>query len=962
MKNLLFSIVLFCVSLYAAANQTISVVGTVTDENTGLAVPEQMIFIYSDSTENCPVYFNTVFTGTDGTYADEFTMATICAQGFLNIFTFDCNGIIQSQLLPYGPGNYDLTADLQICSGGIQPYDCYADFWWWQNSELNVQFEDNSWPEPTTWNWNFGDGQTSSEQNPVHQFAETGIYTVSLSIYVEESGCTSSSSYEVWVESYNFDCQAWFYWNPTMLDPSTIEFYDNSWFIPGSWNWQFGDGQYASEQNPVHNYAEPGLYEVTLMINSADSSCFDQYTDFVNVVGNPNSCIADFWWYQTGLTSIQFQNSSIPLNIIAFWDFGDGTTSAEMNPEHTFGGQGVYQVCLTIGDPVINCQDSRCYEVWVDSTGYLECKADFYWWQMDNLSVEFQDFSWPFPVSWEWNFGDGQFSSEQNPIHDYAATGVYAVSLTIYVEETGCVSITTHEVVVEDFNFDCQAWFYWNQSYIEPLTVEFYDLSWFIPGTWNWDFGDGQFSVEQNPVHTYAGPGIYEVTLTINGFDSTCYDQYIKAVEVEGYPYGCHADFLWYQSDTSSIQFQNLSYPINSFSQWDFGDGTTSTEQNPEHVFPSLGVYLVCLTTLNSGLNCTDTCCYEVWIGQNANCQANYFWTPNPGMPLTIQFYDMSVYNGQVDWLWDFGDGATSGQQNPVHAFTTGEPYQVCLSISSPNTSCFSQFCSEVNFGGIVPPDCYNDFNVINQGNLSFMFMGIMLNTNPAEYFWDFGDGASGQGQTVNHTFAQPGSYAVCLTTISTSPADSCFYTSCKGVNAGNGSSAMQAGFIMQADSINGMIYHFFDTSTGYPVFWMWDFGDGTFSTDQNPTHEYAAYGWYEVCLTIFGQGLTDTYCTGFEMSIIPLGIASPDHSIVIGNIYPNPNNGSFTIDVFLAKQSEIIISVMNYLGQQVFKKKRTMISGKTRLNIDISGMPNGIYSVIISGENQQTTKKFIIR
>jgi hypothetical protein len=166
----------------------------------------------------------------------------------------------------------------------------------------------------------------------------------------------------------------------------------------------------------------------------------------------------------------------------------------------------------------------------------------------------------------------------------------------------------------------------------------------------------------------------------------------------------------------------------------------------------------------------------------------------------------------------------------------------------------------------------------------------------------------------------------------------------------------------MQADSINGMIYHFFDTSTGSPVSWMWDFGDGSFSTDQNPTHEYAASGWYEVCLTIFGQGMTDTYCAGFEMSAIPLEIISLDHLLVVGNICPNPNSGSFIVDVFLSKPFEISVKIINDLGQQVYSRNQTMMSGKAKINIDISGMPKGIYNVIIVGKNQQSAKKFIIR
>jgi PKD repeat protein len=1046
MKNLLFSIVLMCFSLFTMANQTITVGGTVTDENTGLAVPDQMVFLYTDSTANNPGYFNIVYSGANGVYADVFEVSGNSPAGFVNIFTFDCSGVAEFQQLPYGNGVYNLTADFQICTGNIQPYDCYADFWWWQNEDLMVQFQDYSWPTPTTWAWDFGDGQTSAEQNPLHQFAQTGQYLVTLTIFVAETNCTSTTSWEVWVDSYNYDCQAVFYWNQSWMDPLAVEFYDYSWFVPGTWNWQFGDGQFSMEQNPVHTYAEPGIYEVTLTINGADSSCYDQYTEIIYLEEIPYGCWADFGWYQSGLSTVQFQNFSTPPNSSTFWDFGDGTSSTEQNPEHVFAGLGVYEVCLTIGDPNTACQDTRCYEVWVDTTNYIECKADFWYYQMEDLKVEFQDFSWPMVSSWVWDFGDGQTSAEQNPIHQYAQPGIYPVTLTIFVEETGCTSTTSYEIWVDEFNPDCNAYYYWIQSWADPLTVEFYDNSWFVPGSWYWQFGDGQVSMEQNPVHSFAEPGIYEVTLTINGADSTCYDQYTEVIYLEELPYGCWADFWWYQNGLSTVQFQNYSFPPNSTSFWDFGDGTSSTEQNPEHVYAGLGVYEVCLTIGDPAIGCQDTRCYEVWVdtsnyieckadfwyyqmenltvqfqdyswpqvttwawdfgdGQssaeqnpvhqyaetgiypvmltifieetgctstafyevwvdnyNYGCEAKYFWMPGPQNPLTVEFFDASMYNTPVSWFWDFGDGNTSYEQNPVHTFATEDVYQVCLMISSPDSSCYSQFCSAVYPGGVVPPDCMNDFEVFDMGNLTFNFEGFVPSTMPSEFFWDFGDGAAGQGQSVTHTYSEPGSYAVCLTTMSFNPSDSCFFTSCKGVYAGNGSGSMQAGFVMQPDSMNVMVYHFYDTSTGNPIFWMWDFGDGSTSTEQNPIHEYAATGWYEVCLTIIGNGITDTYCIGFEMNAGALNIAEPGKQLSIGEIYPNPNDGNFDLKISLTENSALTISVINYLGQEVYSRSENMTAGNNNLNISFPEIPQGIYSFMITSQNQKLTKKFIIR
>ena len=139
MKKLLFAFLLMCVSMFVAANQTISIGGTVTDINTGLAVPFQMIFISTDSASPSSAYFKIVKTGLDGTFTDVFEVSGNSPDGVLNVFIIDCFGLVQSQQLPFGNGNYTLTADFQICTVNTLPYDCYADFWWWQNTNLLVQ-------------------------------------------------------------------------------------------------------------------------------------------------------------------------------------------------------------------------------------------------------------------------------------------------------------------------------------------------------------------------------------------------------------------------------------------------------------------------------------------------------------------------------------------------------------------------------------------------------------------------------------------------------------------------------------------------------------------------------------------------------------------------------------------------------------------------------------------------------
>jgi len=141
---------------------------------------------------------------------------------------------------------------------------------------LTLLFVDESFGNPEEWTWEFGDGNTSSEQNPVHSYDQPGVYVVELSI-LTETGCESNISFEICVGEDcpwdgEQDCQALFIPLPDSLGGTGFGFLDLS-FSPNpivSWTWNFGDGSTSTEQNPFHEYDQPGIYTVTLRIE-ADS-------------------------------------------------------------------------------------------------------------------------------------------------------------------------------------------------------------------------------------------------------------------------------------------------------------------------------------------------------------------------------------------------------------------------------------------------------------------------------------------------------------------------------------------------------------------------------------------------------------------------------------------------------------------------------------------------------------------
>ena len=224
-------------------------------------------------------------------------------------------------------------------------------------------------------------------------------------------------------------------------------------------------------------------------------------------------------------------------------------------------------------------------------------------------------------IIWAWNFGDGNTSADQNPIHTYSKPGTYTVCLNI-TDDHGCTShVCKHVVIHHPPAGVCHAAFSFNQPDPDFQTINFTDLSTSdgTIGTWNWDFGDGTNSSEQNPSHTYLHAGTYTVCLTITDDDGGCTSHVCKHVIVHHPPAGiCHAVFTYHQTDPNNltIDFTDQSTSDGTIGTWawDFGDGNTSNEQNPSHTYAHPGTYTVCLNITDDDGGCTSHVCHHVTV------------------------------------------------------------------------------------------------------------------------------------------------------------------------------------------------------------------------------------------------------------------------------------------------------------------------------------------------------------
>jgi PKD repeat protein len=275
------------------------------------------------------------------------------------------------------------------------------------------------------------------------------------------------------------------------------------------WRWDFGDGSpYSYEQNPVHIYNTPGIYTVTLYVESGSYNDTEIKTNYITIA---TALTADFEATPTTGDAnlvVQFTDLSEGEPIYWEWDFGDGYTSNEQNPIHVYTKAGIYTVSLLVKDDTFTDIETKVNYITVNmvadfSASIVTGPAD--------LVVFFTDLSLGEPFSWLWDFGDGYTSNEQNPTHIYTEAGKYTVTLTAFNDTNIDTEIKVNYITVYAVaNF-----------YGEPITgyssllVQFTDISTGNPNSWFWDFGDGSYSNEQNPKHFYERSGEYTVSLSI---------------------------------------------------------------------------------------------------------------------------------------------------------------------------------------------------------------------------------------------------------------------------------------------------------------------------------------------------------------------------------------------------------------------------------------------------------------
>ena len=223
-----------------------------------------------------------------------------------------------------------------------------------------------------------------------------------------------------------------------------------------------------------------------------------------------------------------------------------------------------------------------------------------------------------------------------------------------------------------------------------PLTVTFTDKSTGTPTAWDWNFGDGSDSTDQNPVHIYTSAGTYTTTLTVSNADGTASKDGTITVLQTTEPVVPVADFTSNVASGNApltVSFTDMSTGSTTAWSWDFGDGPTSTDQNPVHTYTSTGAYTVTLTASNANGGSSKTGSINVLQPPELALPVADFGTnATQGLaPLAVQFTYLS--QNAVSWSWDFDNNGQpdSTIQNPVYVYEVPGTYTVNLTVSNEN-------------------------------------------------------------------------------------------------------------------------------------------------------------------------------------------------------------------------------------------------------------------------------------
>jgi PKD repeat protein len=850
----------------------------------------------------------------------------------------------------------------------------------------------------------------SNAVSPTNVFP-TGTFSVGHRTYRTSlngtSVCSDSTNQIITIAQGACLLSANFYKYPSQTNYLERYYYNSTNYLStsDSIRWTFGDGTSSNLFNPTHIYANNGMYNVCLRVikrnpNGTLSNCVSEICKLDTVAYQCN--LQAYFQTNTNSTTapatIQFYNYSSGYNITdsLTWNFGDGSpVSHDNNPSHIYTAAGVYTTCLIVkknNNPSgsLVCRDTVCSNIIIGTACNLIANFTFY---RDSLitipnSYHFTNTTVPLAStdSIRWTFGDGTSSSQVNPTHLYPTPGTYNVCLRVIKRNpngvlTNCVAEKCYLVVVTAPIIPCnmQVNFTNIADSLQLNLIRFTNqtIGYTAGDSLTWTFGDGTFSNQINPNHTYANAGTYIVCLRIKKNNTVagavpCIREFCKTIVIT-LPCTLVANFYSYRDSVTTIpntyRFVNTSSPLASTDsiRWTFGDGTSSSQVNPTHYYANQGAFTVCLRVIKrnaAGLltNCVSEKCYNINVVQLCNINAGYTWQADSANYKKINFSNFTVPLAVATALWNFGDGTTASTWNASHTYTQTGRYYVCLRIQYG--ACISYKCDSITIvAPIAPPTCeqLSLFSTATTNN-TVSFAPNFLQPN-VQYTWTFGDGTGSQWTNASHQYLGPGVYTACLTAFKNI---NCASTTCKTITipATTNCNNITLSINDRRDSLVPNRVTFTAVTNTTTTSQQWTItripttattGTTTINTN-NPTYVFLDSGYYNVCVkSTYANGCIKTIC-----KTIHIVQSMPGANTCTLQVYPNPASNTINTSVTLVQPFMLNASVYNNMGVLVAQKQQQGVVGNNIVSINIGTLPAGVYTLRMTYGTQVCYATFV--
>lgn len=675
------------------------------------------------------------------------------------------------------------------------------------------------------------------------------------------------------------------------------------------YDWDFGDGSTARGDNVSHTYRSPGQYRVRLTVTDRnglrDRTSVDVKIEQDLQVTTPPLAVLD--GPSTGSTGDQLNFNGLRSQslspIVDFqWNFGDGTSGRGPDIAHRFSRPGTYSIVMTlvaenglrssdnlvvrIDDPL---QPAEAPVARITAPGQGQTNQPF------TFDATRSTASHPM-VSWQWSFGDGANANGLTVPHSYSAPGSYNVTLTV-TDDQGQSNTANQLITIIDpppigqppvpaISGPSQAAAGLAVTFDGSGSQSANPISAYV-----WDFGDGTTATGPQATHTFSQVGDFTVTLTVadnQGLQAST--SQIITVTPKPQPQPLTANISGPtqgqvgQALTFDGQSSTSAAPLNDI-QWDFGDGTTdSGNLVVNHVYQNPGNYTVLLTLANDlGQSNTTAQQMNIQAAPTANqppqpvIQAD---APSIEAGRTLNFDASGTIAGSpiVRYDWDFGDGTTGSGQLVSHDFFAPGSFDVTLTVTDQNglsaTTTQNIIVTPIappaplmaNISGPATVDAGQPVTLDGQGSFS---SGPLTSIQ-----WDFGDGATGGGNSpsdlvVSHSYAQPGTYTVQLTlTDDLNQTDTASFD----LTVQPGATTLlpppppppdpqpqppTAGIEGPSQAAVGEAVLFdggYSQASSPLVAYQWGFGDGSGAEGMGVTHAFAVPGSYNVTLSVIDE------------------------------------------------------------------------------------------------------------